>query len=755
MAEYAVRSFDNTYYGKTNIHITDTYKVENEMPTDFYYHISVTGGREKPSSSDYPYAVVLDYSILTNGHMGNIDKECAFIINEAGASEYFSTSLLVQHNMSYTYTENVREAYGETENTYTESVNRTDFPYSQTNLAMQTSGDLFPWNFDIEFSTNMPIFETSEEIEEYKSLSGNERITYLTEHCLNYGDIPPDVDDSTNDYYIYNRYQNSSVERGVVSVNETTIHQANERILYNGSDICLYRDSSNPFMLSIKKGSGLVASIYSNTSINEVSSASYDEFTFDSLEYSSPFYSSYSYDFGVTSYEGYLAIGLSTNLPIWDNETDANDYINGTKDITESSNWDKISTDPVFSNIITNLTGLPEVVTEFGESYVRNIFSQIYLCNTAALYEISNNLFDYDVTTLSGVWDDIKKGLEMYGSNPMECVQGLRYYPFDLSTIFSSIQSQDYVYFGAYKLELQNSSVYKIIYGNGYLDLGTVSIRRTFKDWRDFEPYTKLSIYLPYVGKYQLDLNKYYDKNINVRYYIDLRTGACCACLIANGVLLDWFDGLIGTEMPITLTDYSSYAQNQINIIMRNAGIGIAGEGAVGSLGVKGLNSAMNYSAGQQGAAFANTYVAQGGGNAAFSAAQSASASAGAAGAAGIAGTAALGAAAMGVVALGVAEKTAFDLMRTGTAAYTKGRPGSSSMLNQFLPQYPTFMFEIMEIDESPYLNELYGRPSNTSGTIGSFSGYLEAEDVMLICPIATDNERQEIIDLVKSGIYI
>ena len=76
-------------------------------------------------------------------------------------------------------------------------------------------------------------------------------------------------------------------------------------------------------------------------------------------------------------------------------------------------------------------------------------------------------------------------------------------------------------------------------------------------------------------------------------------------------------------------------------------------------------------------------------------------------------------------------------------------------MINQYLPQYAMFIFEYMEIDESDYLNELYGRPTNKSGTIGSFSGYLEADDIMLICPIATDNERQEIIDLVRAGIYI
>lgn len=611
--------------------------------------------------------------------------------------------------------------------------------------------------FTGSFSVNVPVFNYTEELYFNDYLNENktpEQHLEALKHAINYGGGVV-YDDTTVEYYINNRYNSYTVTKGIVSTPSQATYIRCERILYNGQDICLYGDDSNPFELTLLSGSSIVGSKYSNSSFQELLEIPYEDFTSGEIEYSGPFYRSYDSKYGVTDYQGYLATVLSTNIPIFNSRADAQSYISGNKDITDAENWDRISGDNAYKNIIDNLTELPEQQTEFGEVYVRNIFSQLYLCNTAALYEISNNLFDYDVTTLSGIWEDIKKGLEMYGSNPMECVQGLRFYPFDLTSIFSDVQSQNYVYFGAYQLQLQSSSVYKIIYANGYKDLGSVSIKRTFNDWRDFEPYTKLSIYLPYVGRYQLDLNKYYGKTINIRYYLDIRTGACCACLIANGVLLDWFDGLIGTEMPITLTDYSSYAQNQINIIMRNAGIGVAGEGAVGALGVKGVNAAMNYSAGEQGAAFANTYAAQGGGNAAFSAAQSASAAAGKTGAVGVAGSMGLMAAGMGVVALGVAEKTAFDMMRTGTAAYTKGRPGSSAMINQFLPQYPTFMFEVMEIDESPYLNELYGRPSNASGTIGSFSGYLEAEDVMLICPIATDNERQEIIDLVKSGIYI
>lgn len=597
--------------------------------------------------------------------------------------------------------------------------------------------------FEGTIATNIPIFENINDAQGYVRASTDTEAFECLKLALNYksGVV---FDDTTNEFYVNERYNEYTVSKGVKSEPGQATYIRAERILYNGNAICFYRDSSNKFELTLITGSDLLASKYSSSSYQELLNVPYEDFSFETLEYSGPFYSPYDSKLGVSDYEGYLATMWSTNIPIFGDYTKAQQYLNGELDASDAENWDKISGDKAYENIIDNLTEQPEEETEFGEVYIRNIFSQLYLCNSAALYEISNNLFDYDVTTLSGIWDDIKKGLEMYGSNPMECVQGLRFYPFDLTSIFTQTQPQNYVYFGAYQLQLQNSSVHKMIYANGYKDLGSVTIRRTFKDWRDFEPYTKLSIYLPYVGRYPLDLKKYYDKTVNIRYYLDVRTGACCACLIANGILLDWFDGLIGTEMPITLTDYSSYAQNQINIIMRNAGMGTIGEAAFGNVASKVISAK---TAGDTlDAAVANREAG------AFASLESQTAGAGVA--SGTMGAVGLGAGIAGIAAMTI-MKTQFDLLKDGTAGYTKGRPGSSAMINNFLPQYPTFMFEVQEIDESPYLNELYGRPSNASGVIGDFSGYLEAEDVMLICPIATDNERQEIIDLVRSGIYI
>jgi len=601
--------------------------------------------------------------------------------------------------------------------------------------------------FDGNISTNIPIFGNINDAQGYvRAATDAEAFEYL-KLALNYKSAIV-FNDDTNEFYVNEQYNHYTVENGIKSQPGQATYIRGERILYNGTSVCFYRDTSNKFQLTLITGNELVASKYSNSSFQELLQVPYDEFTYAALEYSGPFYSPYDSQLEVTDYDGFLATVWSTNIPIFSDYTKAQKYLNGEIDISEAENWRRISNDPAYKNIITNITELPEVETDFGEVFTRMFFSQMYLCNVSVLNKISNDFFTYDPSASpSSIWDRIKKGIEQYGTNPMEVIQGLRFYPIDLSTVFTQTQDNPSIWIGAYEFDLEGPIAKRVIYPNGYIDLGTVRIKRTFKDWRDFEPYTKLSIFLPYVGKHQLDLKKYYDKNITVRYYIDLRTGSCCACLIVDGVLLDWFDGIMGTEMPITLTDYSTYAQNQINIIMRNAGVGVAAEGVVGNLGVKSLIAANNYNNNAemiQEAARMNPLKSSLAAQSAGSYGTQAFVAAGAA-------TGAM----IGGVVVGTAMKTHFDLARNGIAGYTKTRPGSSSMLNQFLPQYPMFIFEIQEIDESKYLNELYGRPTNASGTIGEFSGYLEAEDVMLICPIATDNERQEIIDLVKSGIYI
>lgn len=414
---------------------------------------------------------------------------------------------------------------------------------------------------------------------------------------------------------------------------------------------------------------------------------------------------------------GYALYVNNDTLPIWESEEDAQDYIDGNKILSDASNWDKISSKYPYEN----LTEDEDTGTTFGGVYTRAFFSQQYICSATALQEISNAFFDTTQGGISGIFEDIKKGLEMYGESVVDAVQGCMFFPLDLTTVFTSVQSQNYIYFGGFKFDLQNSSVNKIIYPNGYKDFGSFEIVSTFGkgNIRNYAPYQRLYAYLPYIGFVELDLSKYLDKTANVRYYFDTRTGTCLACITANGILIDYFNGQCGVSMPVTMTDFSRYAQTQIQTLL-SGGANMGGGGNVGEMVKSG----------------ANNFV----GGLAES------------GAVGL-GTVAVGGLAMAGAVQGA--KTLYGLTQNNINNFKVTKGASSSMLNQYLPQEVLFWFEIQDDDETPYENALQGYPSNASGRIQDFDGFLAVDTVKLNCAYATDNERAEIIAYLKSGVYL
>lgn len=399
----------------------------------------------------------------------------------------------------------------------------------------------------------------------------------------------------------------------------------------------------------------------------------------------------------------------NTDIPIWDNEQDADDYLEGTKDISESRNWDRISSQYPPSNY----TGIDDDVTEMGEVYTRSFFSQQYICSASALQEISNAFFDTDSGGITGIVDDIIKGLRMYGEDISNAIQGLMFFPIDLNQVFTSVQSQNYIYFGGYQFQMQNS-VNKIIYPNGYIDFGSFVLKPSFNSYRDHAPYTRLYCYLAYIGWIELDVDRYLGKTVSIRYYIDTRTGGCLACIFANGVLTDYATGQMGVQMPITVTSYTEYANAQLQTLLTFGN----GQGQnVGNIASMGGQLAQS---GVSGGAIATASVG------------------------------------LGAVGLGIgATKTLYGLTQNNINNFNKTKGGSTGMLNMFLPQDCLFLFEIQDSDETPNERNLQGYPSNASGQLQSFSGYLEVDSVNLVCGGATDNEKAEIIAQLKSGVII
>lgn len=566
------------------------------------------------------------------------------------------------------------------------------------------SGNQFPftyWNpamvdpMVVEFATNIPIFDDMQYVSSYLTeIDPLVRAELIKEYAINCIE-----EDTFVDFEILNPWQHGTwTSRGPSPDSAVAYRNVRGKISLGGK-CCLYRIGldDGSLKMGFKAGGSVFDALeYSTDGVTYIDTNTFP-FTW--------FYAERIDELGTFNYALAFGNGL---LPIWDNEDDADDYIDGTKPIEDAPNYPIISgeRDP------KNPTGDPSIETIFGEVGAQSIFSQQYIVPTGVLYEIANTFYD---TTTAGLWDDIKKGLKMYGENsPIEVIENLTYYPLDLSTVFTNVSSQNHIYFGGYQMNLTQGSVDKIINPNGSKDMGSVPIQRTWHNWMDFEPYCKLYVNLPYCGEYQLNLSEYYDKYLSVKYFIDTRTGSCCACLLADGHLVDKFNGQMGVQMPIKLTDFSAYANSQIQTLLGMGGQAVqSGTNLAGAIG--------------QG-----TQAGLSAGAVAF----------GAAGLAGVAG-AALGA------------RTAYGLTQNNINNFAKTKGGSTSMLNMYMPQQITFTFEINQPDVPNNFYQLNGYPSNKTGAVGSFSGYLKCDNVKLKLSGATDAEYEKARALLLGGIYL
>ena len=189
----------------------------------------------------------------------------------------------------------------------------------------------------------------------------------------------------------------------------------------------------------------------------------------------------------------------------------------------------------------------------------------------------------------SGVFDlDTYKKLF---SDPMQSIIGLAIVPVQPST-----GSSKNVMFGTI-----DSGVSMTTLSSQYvqLDCGSVKLEKFVGSFLDSDPYTKISIYLPYVGIRQLSADDLMGGSIQVVYNIDVLTGAC-GCFIKHstrGVLYS-YNGSCITNVPLTASNFSGAIQNAVSAVI--SGIGTVAGMATGAapltaMGVTGLlNSAAN-----------------------------------------------------------------------------------------------------------------------------------------------------------------
>lgn len=128
---------------------------------------------------------------------------------------------------------------------------------------------------------------------------------------------------------------------------------------------------------------------------------------------------------------------------------------------------------------------------------------------------------------------------------------------------------------------------------------GAIKINRYFGNILDYAPYTKVQLFLPFIGVVNLDTNEVMNSILNVTYRVDVLTGACLAQISVSrsdyGAVMYTFSGNCAVQLPISGGNYSSIIANTIGI---GASIGatLASGGALAPVLVAGAATAVSNS---------------------------------------------------------------------------------------------------------------------------------------------------------------
>ena len=234
----------------------------------------------------------------------------------------------------------------------------------------------------------------------------------------------------------------------------------------------------------------------------------------------------------------------------------------------------------------------------------------------------------------------------------------------------------------------------------------------------DYSPYSKLGIYLPFIGYQELDIDECREKTINLKYRIDILSGACVALISINGRTLYQFSGNCMTQIPLTNADYSNAISTAVNV-------GIASASAGTTAAIASAGDALTASRVESGKIDAATGAYQN----AQHAAQVSNAENSLAGA------------------------TANGFMGMKPNFRKSGAISGSTGLMSVKQPYLCLTTPRQSMPEG--YEKVCGFPCNIGGKLGDFSGYTVVEDIRLNGLVATSPEVDEIYQLLKRGVII
>lgn len=340
-------------------------------------------------------------------------------------------------------------------------------------------------------------------------------------------------------------------------------------------------------------------------------------------------------------------------------------------------------------------------------------FLTMYKLSLSTIQQFASDMF------ASSIWEAIK----LFFTNPMDFLVGCMLLPFEPST-----GSSYYPKFGIFTFEHSYPAV-----DNQYkeIDCGYIDVKKFWGSCFDYEPFTKLQIWLPYIGYRDIPTDEFMGEQLHVVYHCDCLTGDCVAFISTTGTpagasgpgvvrVLAQYYGNCGVRVPFSSVNFDAAVAAGINLIGAAASMGLSkGNGGVqigGSRGgFHGADSDKNTSSGVVGISVDEGYSEPSG--------------------AGLAGA-----------TINMVESMKPTVQKGGAAGASNGYMSI---------QKPYLIKRIPHQNLPEGYAKHKGYPSNIGGTLSQFSGYAEVDDIQLNNIPAMAVERKEIMNWLSGGVLI
>ena len=168
-------------------------------------------------------------------------------------------------------------------------------------------------------------------------------------------------------------------------------------------------------------------------------------------------------------------------------------------------------------------------------------------------------------------------------NNPIDCIISLQRYPMTIPAVGTDTVKLGKTDTGIACKPMEKTAFFYLFYGS--------VINPKFGDsFLDYNPYTKMELYVPFCGTMQLNPADIIGRQLNVQLVVDFTTGTCTGFIMSDDLVIETVNGNIAIDIPVTGIQAATVASQLNNAIANKSNKTLEAQSAsLGNVSLGGL----------------------------------------------------------------------------------------------------------------------------------------------------------------------